>query len=237
MGRGIPKNRGRSIKAGVNIGDTLDKPLAEKIGAYHKILGCGTVLRNVKDGIEIWGTGWDGFRNMSHRRPGKIHAVRGPLTSAVFPKWGYSWKMDEKVYGDPGILLPLYWKSYREEKNYEAGWIPHFKDPRELPGARTISPRTDNIQKFVEAMTQCKEIYSSSLHGLIFADAYGIPSQWVTVSWANETTRPWRFKYDDYYASLGLETEPVELGKGSPVVHSIPAEMQNELLRVCPWRK
>lgn len=227
-----------------NIGDALDKPLAEQIGTYHKILGCGTVLMRVKEGIEVWGTGWDGFRDLSDRGRPFVKALRGPLTGAAVDRW--KWK-NPGIYGDPAILLPKYWK-VTEPPIHEIGWIPHFKDTRTLDGAYLVNVKTTNVKAFVHQISRCKAVFSSSLHGLIIADAYGIPSCWVDVipGWKHtaelkgepwkEPDRPIRFKYDDYYAGIGVECDPVQLGEGEPKLHPIPDGMAEDLLRVCPWR-
>ena len=212
----------------MNIGDQLNRPLAYKIGRPAPILACGTIMRNVKNGQEIWGTGWDGFRDKSKIKPGKIHALRGPLTRNGVLRWG--WDAPE-IYGDPAILLPKYWKP-RPRKRRAVGWIPHKKDRNTMEGYR-INVRTQDIQWFIDEVCSCEVIYSSALHGLIIADAFGIPSAWVAPSWEDQKEQPWDFKYRDYYASIGYDDDP----GGEPKLHKIDPEMQEELLRVCPWRR
>ena len=53
----------------------------------------------------------------------------------------------------------------------------------------------------IEQITSCEFIISSSLHGLIVSDAYGVPNVWAEFSdniWGNG------FKYRDYYASINM---------------------------------
>lgn len=57
-------------------------------------------------------------------------------------------------------------------------------------------------ETFVNQLTQYKYIVSSSLHGLIFAHAYGIPSVGIKVT---DKIIGGEFKYRDYYSSLGYD--------------------------------
>mmetsp|Transcript_15013 Transcript_15013/g.30973 ORF Transcript_15013/g.30973 Transcript_15013/m.30973 type:complete len:146 (-) Transcript_15013:1095-1532(-) len=63
--------------------------------------------------------------------------------------------------------------------------------------------RTDNIAMFLSALTRCRAISSASLHGLIFAEAYGIPWSWVQLALNNDKTAEGRMKYEDFFLSVG----------------------------------
>ena len=79
------------------------------------------------------------------------------------------------------------------------------------------------------------------MHGLILADAYGIPSLWIWPEDASEKGH--RFKYHDYYRSIGytvsdphevtLYTNPLELIKYCKL-HNIILDL-DRLLGVCPF--
>ena len=53
-----------------------------------------------------------------------------------------------------------------------------------------------------------RQILSSSLHGIILSDAYGIPNCWVEFSDDIDKS----FKFNDYYLSVGKErSKPIKL--------------------------
>src|SRR5690606_41422923 len=49
-------------------------------------------------------------------------------------------------------------------------------DKMDIPGVKKIFLGSDDIEGTIDDMLSCKRIVSSSLHGLILADAYGIPN-------------------------------------------------------------
>ena len=61
----------------------------------------------------------------------------------------------------------------------------------------------------LEALLPCQLVISSSLHGIIFAEAFGIPARWLAprdvahLERSSYVTEGW-FKYVDYYASTRL---------------------------------
>ena len=226
-----------------NIGDSLNAPLHWLITGREmtrktrrQVLGCGTILHGIKGnrGHEVWGSGWNGRSDLSKRPEPKIHAVRGPMTRAACLIWGWDCPA---VYGDPAILLPLLISHPRVTEGPTIGYIPHFKSERwTLPGCVTISPRTKDILYFIQVLNCCSVIMSESLHGLILADTYGIPSVWVPRESKRKNPLPptWEFKYHDYYASIGVEREP-SMNPDDAQLNPIPEGMADKLLEVCPW--
>jgi hypothetical protein len=62
---------------------------------------------------------------------------------------------------------------------------------------------------FLRAMAQCKTVVSSSLHGLVFAEALGIPNLWVT---ATGKVAGSGFKFNDWFSTTDRPQEkPVQL--------------------------
>jgi hypothetical protein len=60
----------------------------------------------------------------------------------------------------------------------------------------------------------CESILSSSLHGLITADSFRIPSAWAGLS---DKVIGDGFKFRDYFSSLGIRHEPCRLGGSESV--------------------
>ena len=94
----------------------------------------------------------------------------------------------------------------------------------------------------IDEINQCEYIISSSLHGLIVADAYGIPNTWVEFS---EKTLWQRFKFQDYYSSVrDIIPEAVRITSEISIEdileyrkYWIPINIDmNLLLSVCPFK-
>lgn len=174
-------------------------------------MGVGTLVPLLQPHDVVWGTG-------GYLRPGvtRIHppigvkflAVRGPKTRSII-------EGDvPEIYGDPGLLLPQFIPP-ASTKRYEVGVIPHMVEKDVMV---PVSPNvlridiTAGVRKVVEQITSCKVIVSSCLHGIITAEAYGIPTAWVRMS---DKIRAGVFKFNDYYLATGREERtPVEWGRG-----------------------
>ena len=66
-----------------------------------------------------------------------------------------------------------------------------------------------SIEKYwkcwVDELCACEYVISSSLHGLILAETYHIPTLWATFS---DNINGGTFKYMDYYKSINTITPP-----------------------------
>jgi hypothetical protein len=142
--------------------------------------------------LHVWGSGFmlpDSDAKWPQRL--RVHAVRGPLTAK---RIGYA-----GILGDPGILASLIVER-PPKKSCSVGFVPHHNDlglvQRDLPkGWRFISPE-NSVETAIEEIASCEMLVSSSLHGLITADSFGIPCLWARTSFPLSGGTD--FKFHDY---------------------------------------
>jgi pyruvyltransferase len=168
-----------------------------------KVLSTGSILHRMAEGDIVWGSG--AIHDVPINPPASVtfRAVRGPLTRSLI-------QADvPEVYGDPAMLLPRIFAP-RSIKTFRVGIVPHLK---EASVVRTTDPSISMIdvladwRSVVRRIIECEVILSSSLHGLIVAEAYGVPALWFS---ATDKVRGRGFKFRDYYLSTGREApQPV----------------------------
>ena len=218
---------------------------AHMLDKNGKIVGIGSSMKYVRPDDYVWGTGCIDEHHVGDK-PKKVYSVRGPLTRDVLLKRG--WDVPE-VYGDHALLFPQIYNPTIEKK-YKIGLIPHCVDFYSLDGLKAINHMEDmgikiinvtaGINEFIDQLKECEYIISSSLHGLIAADAYGIPNYRVKIS---KLVHGGDFKYKDHYASVKREHyEPLQLTDTTTLdeVNSLKFEVGNislidKLLENTPW--
>lgn len=238
-----------------NWGDYLPPYLYEKITGepandiiYHDkiskepIVSIGSILDiNQNPDSIIWGTGFMHSNSKCRVNPKQILAVRGPLTRDLLIQQGIACP---KVYGDPALLISrFYYPSV--EKKYLVGVIPHYVDVNHpfvtsLKNNRLIKIINvcQPIEDFIKDVLSCEKIISSSLHGIICADSYGIPNTWIKLS---DKVGGKGFKFMDYFASIKKEHNNPEIFTGalSTAVNWIrPSKIDidlDKLYEVCPF--
>ena len=159
--------------------------------------------------LHVWGTG--SLRPEDRLSgPHRLHALRGRLTLARCDRVEAPPRL-----GDPGLLAGLLLDG-PIDKRHAIGVIPHLAD-RAHPEVASFVSQTANarlldvtspVADLLAATASCERILSSGLHGLVFADALGIPNRWFTASGA---LTGGRHKFDDYYSAFGLRPDPVRL--------------------------
>lgn len=156
------------------------------------------VFREPRTGAKPWicGSGMLGPVNRDFLPNVEIAAVRGPVSAAVL-------KIDTEAFGDPGLLISEVITDVPPRGDH-IGIVPHrtllddpdlhalLADPRFV----LIDPRGDAAE-VCRQIAGCAHVFASSLHGLIVADAYGVPNTWI------DPVGQGRFKYHDYAASVG----------------------------------
>lgn len=199
-------------KAFVNFGDYLSLKLVERIvdcpvrvyqrkpsNNEKKLLAIGSILYFADQGDVLWGTGTNG--KQTNRNDYKfsqldVRAVRGPLTRA-FIRDTLGIECPE-IYGDPALLMPYFFPEFKKSKSpvYEYIIIPHYTEKHLFPKSEypNVVYPTDPWDEVVRKILNSKFVISSSLHGIIVAEAYGIPARYLRIT-QNEPL----LKYQDYY--------------------------------------
>lgn len=218
------RGKGREDPAHRNFGDYLS-PLIVEMAARKSVeyapiyradlMAIGSILgREAKAKrflmsrrMHVWGSGTDA--------PGKVfsgrhyyHAVRGAKTREQIAGRDNA----DTVFGDPGLLASQWWEGrYRPEKRYTLGFIPHYTDQgagvveymSKQPNVKVIDVFWP-VDEVLRTIQQCHFVISSSLHGLIVADAFGVPNRRVVIASGKISD----YKFVDYYSAFGLDEPP-----------------------------
>jgi hypothetical protein len=186
------------------------------------LMAIGSIMNYTQPKATVWGSGIisrkDQFSNAT------FCAVRGPLSRKRILELGYSCP---EIYGDPAILLPNYYNPTIEKK-YEYGFIPHYVDQDivdtwhgDQDEVNVLNLINDDVLYTTDRILECKRVISSSLHGVIVAQAYGIPAIWVQFS---DKLSGDNVKYDDYFLSVGVVPyKPIFID------HKVPLESYEEI--------
>jgi glycosyltransferase involved in cell wall biosynthesis/predicted GH43/DUF377 family glycosyl hydrolase len=237
LGKRFDPDAGGRFFATGNVGDIASKLFVEMLSGVEcrpprknerKLLSIGSILQNAAEGDVVWGSGIkgtaEGFKHPV--RDLAVHAVRGPLTVDFLRRQGIAVPHIKELF-DPGCLIPHLYADELSKvtpRQRKLCVIPHYKDHLTLeqqhPELADAFLSVDAMPlDFVKDMLGAELVVSSSLHGIIFAEALGIPALWLApVNGEDE------LKYYDYYYGTGryrvkrfttidaaLRAEPMEL--------------------------
>ena len=205
----------------VNYGDTLSPHIVEMMAArrvcFANLARCdmvaiGSILDKAVrktgkrkwvlnfDELRVWGTGSFGGGHLKNHSNLSCHSVRGPRTRDLMG-------LDADLpMGDPGLLVREW--AEKQKPYYPLGIIPHVADWNNpylkhlsecYPKSATIDLRDPDIKGIARKISSCELIISTSLHGIITADAYNIPNIWLRLS-DNVHKADWKFT--DYFQSV-----------------------------------
>lgn len=193
------------IIVGSQTSRTIEHALAKKC----ELMAIGSILHKGKNywwspAMDVWGSGF-----LHDRAPGKtkhrIHAVRGRLTKQRIANIG------DVALGDPGLLISSVLADEESKlKKHAVGVIPHYWDKDNAQLKRFLAKYPDvkfldvfkNVKTFIKELTACEFTLSSSLHGLVIADSFAIPNQWLVIS---DKVEGENFKFYDYYSVFNTE--------------------------------
>lgn len=210
---------GRKFGVG-NFGDIASRDVVERLAgtptrsaalAERKLLAIGSIAHASRPGDVVWGSGVKGTKRRFD--PGlsdvDVRAVRGPLSADALRAAGADLSRVTEVF-DPGCLFGRLFAAeiaaFDPERNADRGpvrIVPHYRDDlmlRRIEAALTGSFLSVDCSPLdmICGMLGAEAIISSSLHGIIFAEALGIPAYWLRAVGGEDA-----FKFYDYYYGTG----------------------------------
>ncbi|WP_166996738.1 polysaccharide pyruvyl transferase family protein [Paramicrobacterium fandaimingii] len=148
-----------------------------------KVVGVGSLIQFIPPDFAglIWGSGLisDSPTHLPHV---EALAVRGPLTRDALSAGG------SVALGDPGLLASRVLN--RPPVQHRLGIVPHgshFENSpiadfaAKHPGEVALIDVTRSPAAVIREIASCSAIVSTSLHGVIIADSYGIPACWTMI--------------------------------------------------------
>lgn len=177
------------------------------------IFSVGSVIHHLKSINEktiVWGSGLIkplDRRNTWHLKKKiklvKFSGVRGRLTqSELVNKLGLN---IPDVLGDPALLLPRYYQPKSQAK-IRISLCPHIQHHEEFKNKfkqyndiNVVDLKRDP-RDVIDDIVNSEICISSSLHGLIIAQAYGIPWIWLRIE--DQKLVGDKFKFLDFYSTL-----------------------------------
>ena len=210
------RGSGRSDASQRNFGDYLSPLIVEAVSGRSveyaplkeaEMMAIGTILANehkakrygFKRRIHVWGSGCGQPEERFSARH-FYHAVRGKETfQRVLGQPAIP------ALGDPGLLAEMLVKP--PMKQHKIGFVAHYVDrdrPEAVAFAAMEGVHAINVfeepREVLRQIAACEFIVSSSLHGLVVADAYGVPNLRVRLSHGLID----ELKFDDYYSAFNL---------------------------------
>lgn len=170
-------------------------------------MGIGSIAEKLNQRSLILGSGFiEPLIKKSPKKPRKCFSLRGELSCEqlnVYPEF----------MGDPVCFVDKIY-SPKINKTNKIGVIPHVSEYKKIKSNfsddltyQLIDPSMDSLT-VIDSIASCKKIVSQSLHGLIVADAYSIPSVWLEPS---VNMMGGFFKFRDYFSTTDYKKEPISM--------------------------
>ena len=199
-----------------NFGDAISRAIVAHVSgrevAWAKpgavdVFAIGSIMHVVRRGNKdpregarpvVWGSGCMKPLNTDFVANVDFALVRGPITESLLG-------IEVPGYGDPGLLMA---KILGEvPRGDRIGLIPHYAqlgDPafRAMVEAHPVLDLIDVRGDALEVCRQiagCAHVVSSSLHGLIVADSFGVPNTWLSPEGIHAAPK---LKFLDYAAGI-----------------------------------
>ncbi|MGP5726945.1 polysaccharide pyruvyl transferase family protein, partial [Arthrobacter rhombi] len=206
-----------------NFGDAIGPWLVERLTGStpvnsrrvkhegRSLMTVGSIIGHLdRDHVDIWGTGLMGpladarLKRLASYEDVKVRAVRGHKTAYDLRKQ-LGWHVPD-IYGDPGLLLPRFYKPRKSAPASDAvAVVPHYAHAKYFPPATNentthIVDVAQGLEKVIDEISSAHSCISTSLHGIIIAQAYGVPWIWLRIE--DHQLGGDQYKFDDFLSTL-----------------------------------
>lgn len=186
--------------------------------AEFSIMGAGSIIHLAGRGTRVWGSGVIAphrqFRGGLDPRRIEIRMVRGPRTLRWLQHNGANVEGYDAPFVDPGYLVPRFMGQgpVAYERNYCI--IPHYVDLKRVQKVFSTDEHLlvldpvcgmGGMDEFLHDIRTSETVVSSSLHGVIFALAFGCRAIWAR--WSNNVIGG-DWKFNDTAEAIGLHGIP-----------------------------
>lgn len=156
------------------------------------------------------------------------HAVRGKLTLNLFTN------SENTVLGDGGLIVSEVYPYEETVKQYKLGVILHYIDIKynDIKQWKLFNNQDvlfidvkDPVEKIINDVWSCEKIVSTSLHGVVICDSYGIDhslvNSYLTNTYIHKAQNS--YKYHDYYSAFNLDFKlpSLTIGKDTTMLECI----------------
>ncbi|MBK8457918.1 MAG: polysaccharide pyruvyl transferase family protein [Phyllobacteriaceae bacterium] len=192
-----------------NFGDDINPDFFERISGKRirltrrrdrlHFLGIGSILAKATGASTVLGSGFLVPSDSTPTMPRAVVALRGALSRAALSS------ADDTLLGDPLALADRL--IARPARRRGIAYVPHCRNAERAKrlfadSIAVIDPRRPPLDVIAD-IAASEAVISQSLHGLIVADAFGVPNLWA----APHDGMKGRFKFDDYFSTLDRPKE------------------------------
>tara|TARA_B100001989_G_C24551857_1_gene475858 strand:+ start:35650 stop:41955 length:6306 start_codon:yes stop_codon:yes gene_type:complete len=204
-----------------NFGDEMSAYIMKKLLPFNdftynehsknhniNLIALGSYIQMAQDDYYVFGSGVRKLNDRVNYESLNVIAVRGPKSRDFLISKGIDCP---EIYGDPGLFISRYYQPKIDPHlSSKIGIVPHITDNTNYnhdgSGKFYIIDPCQDWRQVIDQICSCKSIVSSSLHGLICADAYGVPNLWLQYEFLDEGD----FKFLDYFLSQGREINKIK---------------------------
>jgi len=200
VGYFVKKNRDRETYSAFPLIKYIEPAQTDK----KVIMSIGSILRFCNENAIVYGSGISSRNQLV--RNGIFKCVRGPITRRRLLEHGYNCP---PIYGDPGLLIKNYYNPGCTNKIYDLGIVPHYTEYQKVKtiydhNVCVIDVMSGDVETVIDNILSCRKIVSSSLHGIVISNSYGIPVRWIKFSnliYGDDT------KFHDHFEAIGRPNE------------------------------
>ncbi len=166
-----------------------------------RLLLVGSIAHRIRHGDVICGIGSKSkVLPDSTQAQVQIYGVRGPLTLQAFKEAGHD-TSEVRFMADPGLLVGKMFPDllFIDAVPNRISFIPHYRERFKYRATKDygVIEIEDDAYSVAKKICESEFVYTSSLHGLIWAHALNRPALLVAPQGGEEL-----FKYEDYFASI-----------------------------------